>query len=55
MAGALRSTYGVRKLLRHGNEQLATVPDVVVAALRAQEDAPGALPLRRGDILLLRG
>jgi transcription antitermination factor NusG len=44
---ALRSTYGVRKLLRQGNEQLATVPDAAVAALRAREDANGFIKLPR--------
>jgi len=29
---ALRNIYGIRKLLRHGDEQLATVPDAAVIA-----------------------
>jgi hypothetical protein len=44
---ALRRIYGVSKLLRQGNEQLATVPDTAVAALRAREDANGLVKLPR--------
>jgi hypothetical protein len=42
---ALRNIYGIRKLLRHGDEQLATVPDAAVAALRAREDPQGFIKL----------
>jgi transcription antitermination factor NusG len=44
---ALRNIYGVRKLLRQGDEQLATVPDAAVAALRAREDPQGFIKLPR--------
>jgi transcription antitermination factor NusG len=42
---ALRQIYGVSKLLRQGYEQLATVPDAAVAALRAREDHNGFVKL----------
>jgi len=42
---ALRRIYGVSKLLRRGDEQLATVPDTAVAALRAREDPQGFIKL----------
>jgi|SRR5215831_2076947 transcriptional antiterminator RfaH len=44
---ALRNIYGINKLLRQGYEQLATVPDAAVAALRAREDRDGFVRLPR--------